>query len=263
MVDNAHWLSALDGVVDESPLDDDWPSALDGLDSDHCSAEAGQVQADDWRAQLDDISVASVDEDNMSVDSPQLALVEVPKVELHDITRVVHVSNCTPDEELDESAKTVAEYLMDNDPLTGRFTDSAMAVGEARSKCRGTMKLMSACALKVERNIWTHAEKLLVDASATSDRLQLIFYVEYASYDSTDFCLTSSQKVTETLVDGPALHGHDAGDGGELGQMPTIELDEATVGTKKILQMDTNVLLLLKTDGRYAILRGNMLSWLQ
>eukprot|EP00959_Pyramimonas_sp_CCMP1952_P007556 157907-Pyramimonas_sp.AAC.1 len=84
----------------------------------------------------------------MSVGSPQLDLVEVPVVELHDIARVVNASNCTPDDELDESARTVAEYLMDNDPLTGRFADTSRAVGEARKTCRGTTKLMSACALK-------------------------------------------------------------------------------------------------------------------
>eukprot|EP00959_Pyramimonas_sp_CCMP1952_P105292 2201015-Pyramimonas_sp.AAC.1 len=108
--DNDDRLSALNGLSDEDQVNDDWRAALDGLDGDDYNAEAGRVYGEDWGAQLDNISVASSSVDNMSVGSPQVDLVEVPVVELHDITRIVHASNCTPDDELDESARTVAEY---------------------------------------------------------------------------------------------------------------------------------------------------------
>ena len=116
---------------------------------------------------------------------------------------------------------------------------------------------------QVERNIWRHAEELLVNYTASSKRVELVCYVEYASYDSTDFVLQSTQMVTEIIDDGHSVVAHGAPPGQEPDAIATIELQETTVGTKKVLQMDTNVLLLLKIDGRYAILRGNMLSWLQ
>ncbi|CAK0788896.1 unnamed protein product, partial [Prorocentrum cordatum] len=209
------WLAALSDVGSDTAVDDDvgesWLSAL-GAVSDKADAgqELPQPDGDDWLAGVDALSCddCSADGDVDGELDHEMALVPVEVKK--DVYWASHACRHVPDSDLDESAFKIATEVMDDDPLTGRITSNARNLDESRSKYRDTLKIMAGCALQVERNVWKHAEELLVSYAGSSKRVELLCYVEYASYDSTDFILQSTQTVTETLDDGHSIVDHGA-----------------------------------------------------
>ena len=108
--------------------------------------------------------------------------------------------------------------------------------------------------------MWAGLEKRV----AADPRVELLFYLQMASYDSADFKLQVTQKFTMRVGDADGTLAVGGGqeevvrkEGGD------IMLSEVAQGPKKVLQSDQIVHLLVRAGGKYAILRGNALTWLQ
>ena len=95
--------------------------------------------------------------------------------------------------------------------------------------------------------------------------VELLLYIECASYYSADFELYAQQAVRESIapaelviedaqVDGPA----DDCDGED-----DLTFAEGSVEKKKVVQVDSTSLMLIRARGRLAVVRANTLTWLQ
>eukprot|EP00959_Pyramimonas_sp_CCMP1952_P141083 2952756-Pyramimonas_sp.AAC.1 len=62
-----------------------------------------------------------------------------------------HACRHVPESDLDSTSLKISSEVLDDDPLTGRITDLARAIGENRKDYRNTLHLMAGCALQVSQ----------------------------------------------------------------------------------------------------------------
>ena len=133
----------------------------------------------------------------------------------------------------------------------------AKTLGVNRIDLRRDLGTLAACAVQVERHVWRHLETKLVEEASSNPELELLVYVDFVSYDSAGFRLQMEMDVVESLgpaADPAALIGADA--------LPPpvhdILMRDSSCGVKKVLQVDTAALLLVRFKGRLAGMCGNV-----
>lgn len=242
-----------------------WARAVEDL---ACDDDAGDACAQQWAqdiAMLDNLSSdseASADSPENALDPGALALARIGPVDVAGgdfALAVLRRSQQVPDDELDAKCMEVCRRLVQDNSAISTLTKEAADLEIDRRELRTTRRLLAATALELEKQSWAFFEGRLAQ-SADAQECELLFYIDYASYDIADFKLQVSQSVpipVDAAEHGPAM----------LGQGPSeqflVELEEKSTGVKKIVQTEASTMMLLRLRcGRLAIVRGNTLTWL-
>lgn len=270
-------LAEVDGASDSdagvvSPVG--WQLALAEVGGADSSASESGV-GNEWVAALADVDAASPSESGSPPSSQEQGeapgeeedgLALVPKLPdrpqgLHGLTYVSHFSRWVDDEKLDMESLRVAHVIFEDEALVSTTAAKAKELGINRRDLPGLHIRLASASVHLERLLWANLEEQVV----ADPRVELLFYLQMASYDSADFKLQVTQKFNLRVGDvgGNVVVAHGGQEEVSTKEDDDIMLTEVAQGPKKVLQSDQTVHMFVRVGGKYAILRGNALTWLQ
>lgn len=256
---DATWDSIVDeipdavGTSEEEPTDEACSSldALVGLIPDASDDEMGTEGV---------VARASDGSDSPSAEMP-VAIIHIDQGLNDCMVQLFHCAARIPDDALDASTMALCEALLQAEVGVTNTTQEARRFDAPRDAVRERYLLLAATALQLERQQWQHMERSV--AASRGQDVELLMYIDCASYDSADFSLKSKQVIDEQVACDVGAAEEPGPDGGQQAPIEVIRLTEVVSGKKKVLQVETSALMLLRVNGRLVVIRGNVLTWLQ
>ena len=194
-----------------------WVLELDELDR---AFEHEQVSAHlSWHREVERVSASASscgdadDQDRESVCSGVQAhhgeqlvpFEEQPLVVDRDFASLaLHRSFALPEEQLDQDSMKICFSILQEDLAISSSTCEAQYLDVCRRDLRTMRKLVAATAVELERRTWAALEERLAAASDRGD-VQLLMYVDFASYDTADFKMTVQTTVEAPLETSEAV----------------------------------------------------------
>ena len=287
----AEWSQALAELLEEcSPSQeprniDGWASALEDI-CDDCDASADAQAGDEWERALAELMsgpsepLEDAPQDPVSQEDPIEDAQEDPNVEdvlalpaapaaldrpLEDALQEPQVfalaRTSRADADLPTDALRVSQHFLAGKSGVASITNLAKELDCDRKVIREIRIASASAAVTFERRSWQELERRL----CANNDLELLCYVEFASYDGVDMWLGSkspklalpsprpSEEVrAEAVVAVPAPQAQ-----------PLAERYHQNTGLTRLLHTETAVLMLVKSADRYMIMQCQHLNWLQ
>lgn len=263
--DHSGWLEGLSEIGSASPVESLFGENLG--DVARGSAEAESLQPDpEWAMELEALnsdSDAASDVSSLAGTPGECALAPFVPVDTgrEDFAlTVLHRSQSVPDENLNDKWMGVCSQLVLDSSAVATVTKEASELDIDRRDLRTLRRLLAASALAIERQSWSAFEQRLAD-NVGGEVSELLFYIDFSSYDIADFKMQVSQEVKIALE--PPQPDEVVALANDHPEQFLLEMEEKSSGVKKIVQTEGSTLMLLRLRcGRLVAVRGHTLTWL-
>ena len=275
---DAGWAAALGALGGASPTsvgdgaDEDatagWDAALEALGGSPATVVSTSPSvAEGWGVALqglgEDDSMSSCSSASDGAAAQGTALLPMGPGHSDHVLSLSHNCCRVSDQDLCVASMRAVDAILENEAPVTNMTSESVALQVDRDSLREKYRLSAAVALEFERQSWHRLEESMAAAAATG-QVELLLYIDCASYDSADFFMKSVVNIVEQIQRDPRP-------GGLAGPavFDSIELQETNDTKKKVLQVETNSMMLVRVKaacaggvGSLALIRGNTLTWL-
>ena len=255
------------GALDEIP---DWSAALDEIPGDEAAA-LDEIPGDEAAAHEipgDEAAAHEIPGDQAAAPVALIAARRVFKV--HDCREVAHISYRYETSELSKKDVKYGNYFIQDKAHHGTAAAEAKALACSRDTIRQKRVLTASLALQLERCSWMHIEKSIAqraEASEEDDKVELLLYLAFDSYDAVDLTLVEGQPQKADVAALPDEAPGVPADvvGAEMPADVGVQMPQKhkEVGVQKIVQSDGYIMLFVKHRGKHFVLQGNHASALQ